>query len=305
MQLSIASSSLIAIPIIEAILESDHTLGSIITNPDKPTGRGKKIEANELAKWAEVKGLEVAKPADTSELNRHLLASQPQLIITCAYGRLIPVELLHGPRFGWVNLHFSLLPKLRGAAPVQWAILNGETSTGFTIFKLDKGMDTGPVYLAKEVNISEQDTTPMLLERLTNLALPDLLELISVIGKTRATPQPLSGATLAPKISKDMARIIWNNPIEVLLRQDRALSDNPGIWSMFNGDRISLHGLQEVLVANTLKGSGDIELVGDQLLVRTSDSVLEIKEVTPAGKKRMSGADFARGARLDSGSKFE
>ena len=305
MQLSIASSSLIAIPIIEAILESDHTLGSIITNPDKPTGRGKKIEANDLAKWAEVKGLEVAKPADTSELNRHLLASQPQLIITCAYGRLIPVELLHGPRFGWVNLHFSLLPKLRGAAPVQWAILNGETSTGFTIFKLDKGMDTGPVYLAKEVNISEQDTTPMLLERLTNLALPDLLELISVIGKTRATPQPLSGATLAPKISKDMARIIWNNPIEVLLRQDRALSDNPGIWSMFNGDRISLHGLQEVLVANTLKGSGDIELVGDQLLVRTSDSVLEIKEVTPAGKKRMSGADFARGARLDSGSKFE
>ncbi|MEJ6573621.1 MAG: methionyl-tRNA formyltransferase [Actinomycetes bacterium] len=305
MQLSIASSSLIAIPIIEAILESEHTLGSIITNPDKPTGRGKKIEANELAKWAEVKGLEVAKPADTSELNRHLLASQPQLIITCAYGRLIPVELLHGPRFGWVNLHFSLLPKLRGAAPVQWAILNGETSTGFTIFKLDKGMDTGPVYLAKEVNISEQDTTPMLLERLTNLALPDLLELISVIGKTRATPQPLSGATLAPKISKDMARIIWNNPIEVLLRQDRALSDNPGIWSMFNGDRISLHGLQEVLVANTLKGSGDIELVGDQLLVRTSDSVLEIKEVTPAGKKRMSGADFARGARLDSGSKFE
>ncbi len=305
MQLSIASSSLIAIPIIEAILESEHTLGSIITNPDKPTGRGKKIEANELAKWAEVKGLEVAKPADTSELNRHLLASQPQLIITCAYGRLIPVELLHGPRFGWVNLHFSLLPKLRGAAPVQWAILNGETSTGFTIFKLDKGMDTGPVYLAKEVNISEQDTTPMLLERLTNLALPDLLELISVIGKTRATPQPLSGATLAPKISKDMARIIWDNPIEILLRQDRALSDNPGIWSMFNGDRISLHGLQEVLVANTLKASGDIELVGDQLLVRTSDSVLEIKEVTPAGKKRMSGADFARGARLDSGSKFE
>jgi len=305
MQLSIASSSLISIPIIEAILASEHTLGSIITNPDKPTGRGKKIEANDLAKWAELKGLDVAKPADTSELNRHLLASQPQLIITCAYGRLIPVELLHGPRFGWINLHFSLLPKLRGAAPVQWAILNGETETGFTIFKLDKGMDTGPVYVSKEVNISEGDTTPILLNRLTELAIPELLDLISKIGKTRATPQPLSGATLAPKISKDMARIVWKSSIETILRQDRALSDNPGIWTMFNDERISLHGLGEVLVANNLKAPGDIELVGDQLLARTSDSVLEVKEVTPAGKKRMSGADFVRGARLISGSKFE
>ena len=305
MQLSIASSSLISIPIIEAIQNSEHTLGSIITNPDKPTGRGKKIEGNDLAKWAEAKGLDVAKPADTSELNRHLLASQPQLIITCAYGRLIPVELLHGPRFGWINLHFSLLPKLRGAAPVQWAILNGETSTGFTIFKLDKGMDTGPVYVSKEVNISEQDTTPILLERLTELAIPDLLDLISKIGKTKATPQPLSGATLAPKISKEMARIIWKSSIETVLRQDRALSENPGIWSMFNGERISLHGLSEVLVTNSLKAPGDIELVGDQLLVRTSDSVLAVSEVTPSGKKRMSGADFARGARLVVGSKFE
>jgi methionyl-tRNA formyltransferase len=166
-------------------------------------------------------------------------------------------------------------------------------------------MDTGPIYLSKEVNISDEDTTPILLQRLTELAIPDLLELISVIGKTRATPQPLSGATLAPKISKDMARIVWDSAIETVLRQDRALSDNPGIWSMFNGERISLHGLKEVLIANNLKSPGDIQLVGDQLLVRTSDSVVEITEVTPSGKKRMTGADFARGARLDSGSKFE
>lgn len=305
MQLSIASSSLISVPIIEAILASEHTLNSIITNPDKPTGRGKVIEANDLAKWAQAKGIEVAKPADTSELNRHLLASQPQLIITCAYGRLIPVELLHGPRFGWINLHFSLLPKLRGAAPVQWALLNGETSTGFTIFKLDKGMDTGPIYVSKEVNISEEDTTPILLDRLANLAIPDLLELISKIGKTRATPQPLSGATLAPKISKEMARIKWDTPIETILRQDRALSDNPGIWTMYKEERVSLHGLKEVLLPNSLRKAGDIELVDDQLIVRTSDSVVEVREVTPAGKKRMSGADFARGARLVSGSKFE
>jgi methionyl-tRNA formyltransferase len=305
MQISVASSSLVSIPIIEAVLASEHTLGSIITNPDKPAGRGKKIAANDLAKWAEAKGLEVAKPADTSELNRHLLSAQPQLIITCAYGRLIPVELLHGPRFGWINLHFSILPKLRGAAPVQWAILNGETSTGYSIFKLDKGMDTGPVYLSKEVNIAESDTTPILLEKLARLAAPDLFDVISTIGKTRPTPQPLTGSTLAPKISKDMARIDWSSPTETILRQDRALSDNPGIWSTFEGERLSLFGLSEVLKPNSLAKAGDIEIVDGDLLVRTADSIVQVNEVIPAGKKRMSGADFARGARLIQGSKFE
>ncbi|CAB4702235.1 unannotated protein [freshwater metagenome] len=305
MQLSVASSSLVSLPIIEAILESDHVIGSIITNPDKPTGRGKKIEPNDLAKWAEAKGLPLAKPGDTSELNRHLLDVQPQLIVTVAYGRLIPVELLHGPRFGWINLHFSVLPKLRGAAPVQWAILNGDRTTGYTIFKLDKGMDTGPVYLSKEVNIGESDTTPILLEKLGRLAAPDLLDVISTIGKTRATPQPLSGVSLAPKISKDMARINWSSDTETILRQNRALSDNPGIWSTFNGERIALYGIEEVLLSNSLKAAGDIEVVENKLLVRTGDSVVAIDEVIPAGKKRMSAEDFARGARLAAGSKFE
>lgn len=304
-QLSVASSSLVSLPIIEAILESDHVIGSIITNPDKPTGRGKKIEPNDLAKWAEAKGLPLAKPGDTSELNRHLLDVQPQLIVTVAYGRLIPVELLHGPRFGWINLHFSVLPKLRGAAPVQWAILNGDRTTGYTIFKLDKGMDTGPVYLSKEVNIGESETTPILLEKLGRLAAPDLLDVISTIGKTRATPQPLSGVSLAPKISKDMARINWSSDTETILRQNRALSDNPGIWSTFNGERIALYGIEEVLLSNSLKAAGDIEVVENKLLVRTGDSVVAIDEVIPAGKKRMSAEDFARGARLAAGSKFE
>jgi methionyl-tRNA formyltransferase len=166
-------------------------------------------------------------------------------------------------------------------------------------------MDTGPVYVSKEVNINESDTTPILLEKLAVLAIPDVLDLISKIGRTKATPQPLSGATFAPKISKEMARIDWKNPTETILRQDRALSDNPGIWSNFNGERISIFNLKEVIVANGLEYPGDIEFVGEQLLVRTSDSVVEIGEVTPAGKKRMSGADFARGARLTVGSKFE
>ena len=305
MQISVASSSPIARELIECLLASDHDLVSLITNPDKATGRGKKIVPNELAEWASLKGLNVAKPADTSELNRHLLSAQPQLIVTIAYGRIIPVELLHGPRFGWVNVHFSLLPKYRGAAPVQWALMNGEKKTGFTIFKLDKGMDTGPIYVSKEVVIKDGDTTDSLLKELTHLAAMDLLELVKVIGKTRATPQPLTGATYAPKISKEDAKIDWQNPTESILLKERALSSNPGIWTTFRGERLGLQGFSEYFGENALKNPGDIEAVNGRFLVRTKDSVIEILELTPAGKKRMSGADFIRGARLTAGEKFE
>ena len=305
MQLSLASSSLVSLPVLNAIVESEHTLVSVITNPDKATGRGKAVVPNELAAWATEKGLPVAKPADTSELNRHLLDAQPQCIVTVAYGRIIPVELLHGPRFGWINLHFSLLPKLRGAAPVQWALLNGESHTGFTIFKLDKGMDTGPIYVQEELAIQEDDTTDSLLEKLGHSGARAIMELLPIIGKTRATPQPLTGATLAPKITKEQGRISWTSSTDLILRQARALETRPGIWSTFQGERISLHGLREAISPNTLLKPGNIELSGDELLVRTSDSVLVISEVTPAGKKRMKGADFARGARLNSESTFE
>ena len=305
MQLSLASSSLVSLPVLNAIVESEHTLVSVITNPDKATGRGKAVVPNELAAWATEKGLPVAKPADTSELNRHLLDAQPQCIVTVAYGRIIPVELLHGPRFGWINLHFSLLPELRGAAPVQWALLNGESHTGFTIFKLDKGMDTGPIYVQEELAIQEDDTTDSLLEKLGHSGARAIMELLPIIGKTRATPQPLTGATLAPKITKEQGRISWTSSTDLILRQARALETRPGIWSTFQGERISLHGLREAISPNTLLKPGNIELSGDELLVRTSDSVLAISEVTPAGKKRMKGADFSRGARLNSESTFE
>jgi len=304
-QLSVASSSLVSVPVIEALMASEHSIVSIITNPDKEKGRGKKVEPNELASWAEEHGLPIAKPADTSELNRHLLTAQPQLIVTVAYGRLIPVELLHGPRFGWVNLHFSLLPKWRGAAPVQWALLNGDTTTGFTIFKLDKGMDTGPTYVTEEFDISPDDTTDSLLNKLGIEGARAMLDVISTIGKTRATPQPLTGSSLAPKISKEMGKVDWTKPTDQILRQARALQERPGIWTTFNGERIALYGIHESLEANSLHLPGEIESTKEGLLVRTSDSVCLIDEVVPAGKKRMKSSEFARGARIESGQRFE
>ena len=155
---------MISLPIIEAILGSEHTLASVITHPDRKVGRGQNVSPNALAEWAESKGIRVAKPADISEINKHLLDVQPQLVITASYGKLIPPELLHGPRFGWLNLHFSLLPRWRGAAPVQWAILEGDEVSGITIFKLDKGMDTGPIYIQEEIHIGDEAFTEELLD---------------------------------------------------------------------------------------------------------------------------------------------
>ena len=293
-------------PIIEAILASEHTLASVISTPDSKSGRGQVQTPTPLAIWSEERGYLVAKPFDTPTLNQHLLAAQPQLIITASYGRMIPVEVLHGPRFGWLNVHFSLLPRWRGAAPVQWALLEGDSVTGISIFKLDKGMDTGPVYLQEEVEIGPNDTTEILLERMSYLAGNRIMEVVEGIRKgNKPVAQSNAGITMAPKISKEMAKLNWKDGADAILRKVRALGERPGVWSTYKGERIAIHALQESLLPNSLKKSGEIELVDGELLVRCSDSVLTIPEVTPAGKKRMSGGDFARGARLQSGERFE
>ena len=306
MQISVASSSLIAVPIIEAILASEHTLASVISTPDRKSGRGQIETPTPLAKWSEEQGFIVAKPFDTPTLNQHLLAVQPQLIITASYGKLIPVEVLHGPRFGWLNVHFSLLPRWRGAAPVQWALLEGDATTGISIFKLDKGMDTGPIYYQEEVEIGASDTTTDLLERMSILAASRIMDVVADIRKgVKPKPQPAAGVTLAPKISKELAKINWSTGADAILRQIRAIDERPGTWTTFRSERVAIHKVHESLLANTLKKPGEIAIVDGALLVRCSDSILEIAELTPAGKKRMSGADFARGARLTTGESFE
>ena len=306
MNISVASSSLVSLPIIRAIQDSEHTLVSISSNPDRKSGRGLKVTPNELAEWAQSQGLDVAKPTDNSELNRHLLAAQPQLIVTVAYGRLIPVELLHGPRFGWLNVHYSLLPRWRGAAPVQWAILSGDLETGVSIFKLDKGMDTGPVYLQERSPLGEHERTEDVLARLSQSAgqlLPEVLSMITSGVKPKA--QPLVGSTLAPKISKEMGRIDWTKSSGEIIRLDLALGVQPGIWTEINGERVVLHGLEFAEDFASIGEVGEISFTDGVLLIQSGSGAVKVSEVTPSGKKRMSGSDFFRGARLDAGSRCE
>ncbi len=296
---------MISLPIIEAILGSEHTLASVITHPDRKVGRGQNVSPNALAEWAESKGIRVAKPADISEINKHLLDVQPQLVITASYGKLIPPELLHGPRFGWLNLHFSLLPKWRGAAPVQWAILEGDEVSGITIFKLDKGMDTGPIYIQEEIHIGDEASTEELLDLMAQRGGNRILDAVAMITSAqRPKPQSQSGISLAPKISKEMGAIDWSKPAVAILRQLRALAERPGTYSFFRETKVNIHSAKLSPITDHAHKPGDIWSDGSLLYVMSADMVLELGDITPAGKKRMSAGDFMRGARIEPGDRF-
>jgi methionyl-tRNA formyltransferase len=303
MKFSLASSSMLAVPTYKKLIEAGHEVVSLITNPDAQAGRGRKFSPNSFAQWASQENAVLVKPQDSIELNRHLLEVQPQVVITVAYGRLIPAELLNGPRFGWLNLHFSLLPRWRGAAPVQWAILSGDERTGFTIFKLDKGLDTGPTYLTDEIPLSDRAKTPDVLARLAELGAEGFVDVLPRIGRERATPQAVAGVTIAPKITKEMAKVNWKKSSIEIDRQFRALEEEPGVWSLFRGERCGLFGA-ELTSEKSLK-PGSISVENGRMLVGTGDFALDIAEITPSGKKRMKISDFLRGARIESGETFE
>lgn len=296
MKVVVASSSPVAIPLISALnASSTHQLLGLLTNPDKATGRGMHVVANELATWAESLGLNVQKPENNDEVKKVIENIKPEIVITIAYGRIIPLELLEVPKSGWINVHFSLLPRWRGAAPVQWAILTGDKQTGITVFKLDKGMDTGPVYLEQVTPINDNENSDELLKRLSQIG-SDLaiksLELISdgVIPK----PQASNGITLAPKISKNDGKIDWQQSSNQVVNRFRALSSNPGVWSLLGELRIKIDALVASSFVDQIKPA-DIVINGERLFVGVLDGVIEILILTPAGRSQMSAAEFIRG----------
>ena len=296
MKVVIASSSPVAIPLISALnASSTHQLIGLLTNPDKATGRGMHVVANELATWAESLGLNVQKPENNDELKKVIENIKPEIVITIAYGRIIPLDMLELPKSGWINVHFSLLPRWRGAAPVQWAIINGDKQTGITVFKLDKGMDTGPVYLEQVIPINDNENSDELLRRLSligsDLAIKSL-ELIS--DGVDPKPQASTGITLAPKISKNDGKIDWRQSSDQVVNRFRALSSNPGVWSLLGELRIKIDALVACSLVDQIKPA-DIVINGERLFVGVLDGVIEILILTPAGRSQMSAAEFIRG----------
>ena len=305
MKVVIASSSFVSKPLISLLSSSnEHELLGLITNPDKATGRGMNIVPNELASWGISNGINVLKPIGRDNLKDLIKTLNPEIVITIAYGQIIPEDLLNLPKYGWINVHFSSLPRWRGAAPVQWAILSSDTESGVTVFKLDKGMDTGPVYLTKTVSIEPDETTELLLTRLSNIGADLAIQSLAVIlGGTEPVAQLNSGVTLAPKINKNDGKINWHVNTNEIFNRYRALAGNPGIWTLLGEVRLKIDSLE--ISNRTEKLSPSEVLISDEhLLVGANNGVIEIKTITPAGRSQMSAAEFIRGLPNRSGLKL-
>ena len=302
MKVVIASSSYVSKPLISLLSSSrEHELIGLITNPDKATGRGMNIVPNELASWGMSNGINVLKPEGRDNLKDLIKTLNPEIVITIAYGQIIPEDFLNLPKYGWINVHFSSLPRWRGAAPVQWAILSADKETGVTIFQLDKGMDTGPVYLSDSVSIERDETTEMLLTRLSNIGADLAIQSLSKIQTgIKPVAQFNSGVTLAPKITKNDGKIDWHENTDEIFNRYRALAGNPGIWTLLGELRLKIDSLE---ISNRVEKISPAEvLISDEhLLVGANNGVIEIKTLTPAGRSQMSAAEFIRGLTNKSG----
>jgi len=296
-----------ALPSLRALLASRHEVVAVLTRPDAPAGRGRRLAASPVAELAADAGLEVLKPprpSDPAFLAR-LAELAPDACPIVAYGGLIPRAALDIPRNGWVNLHFSLLPAWRGAAPVQHAIRHGDDFTGAATFLLEEGLDTGPVFGVITEQIRPTDTTGDLLERLAQGGARLLVATLDGIedGELRPVPQSPVDVSLAPKVTVDDARVDWSVPALAVDRQVRSCTPAPGAWTTFRGERLRLGPVQ--LAAD--RGLAPAELAVDRagVHVGTGSSAVLLAEVRPQGKRAMPAADWARGVRIAPGERFE
>ena len=291
-----------AVPSLQALLASSrHEVVAVLTRPDAPTGRGRRMEASPVRQVAEEHGVEVLtprRPRDPEFLER-LAELAPDACPVVAYGGLIPPAALAIPAHGWINLHFSLLPAWRGAAPVQHAVMAGDEITGACTFRLEQGLDTGPVYGTITEEVRRTDTSGDLLGRLAIDGARLLVTTLDGIedGRLHPVPQPSEGVSLAPKITVEDARIDWKTPAQHIDRQVRACTPAPGAWTTLGGERVKLFPLSP-LPGTTEVEPGRIVLDKRGMAVGTgSGHLVRLGDVQPQGRKRMSAADWARGLR--------
>jgi len=300
-QIAVAATPEVAIPTLEALLLSEHDLVSVITQPDRPAGRGLSLKESPVAIWAKKNGISVQKPVDQEKLKTAVVGID--LVITIGFGVIVKEEILNLPKYGFINLHFSLLPKWRGAAPVQRAIEAGDPITGVTVFKLDKGMDTGPIYRQKEIAMPRQATTESLLQDLSVFGAPVVLDAISAIESNEVPLiQSVDGASRAEKISKEEGRIDWQDPSLKIERKVRAFYPAPGAWTTFRDEPIKI---QSAKVREAKAGlPGEISVEGKDLFVSTSEGSLQILKVKPSGKASMDAISWINGARIEPHERF-
>jgi methionyl-tRNA formyltransferase len=310
-RLVFAGTPAAALPALRALAASRHQVVAVVTRPDAPAGRGRKVDRSPVAELAEELGVETLKPERPREewfLDR-LRAIAPDCCPVTAYGALLPQAALDIPVRGWVNLHFSVLPAWRGAAPVQHAILRGDDITGATTFQIVRELDAGPVYGTLTEPIRPTDTSGDLLGRLAAAGAELLVRTMDGIedGTVRAIPQPADGVSLAPKLTPADARVDWKLPAHLVDRRIRGCTPDPGAWTEFDGARIKLWPVTLAAGAGLVSGpdgtaapslaAGELRVDRNAVYTGTGSVPVRLGDVQPPGKRRMPAADWARGLR--------
>ena len=296
----------IGVPTLRALQRSEHELGRVVTQPDKPVGREQKITAPPIKK-ALIAGGPNAGPAQTLQPARikdreaidQIRALAPDVIVVMAYGQILPRAVLEIPKIACLNLHASLLPRWRGAAPIQAAIAAGDREAGITVMYMDEGLDTGDILLQRKIDISPSETGATLHDRLAQIAPEALLESLRLLatGNAPRIPQDQALATYAPKLNREAGRLNWNESVEAIERKIRAYNPWPGAFTEFSGRNLKIFAASIV----DLRGKpGEILRKDRELVVATSDRALSLTDVQLEGKRRMSAAEFLRGRTLSS-----
>ena len=301
MRIVFAGTPAPALPSLQALLDSGHDVAAVVTRPDAPAGRGRALRPSPVKELALAHDVEVLTPRHPREddFQQRLRALAPDCCPVVAYGALVPRPVLDVPVHGWVNLHFSLLPAWRGAAPVQHALLAGDETTGASVFRLEEGLDTGPVFGVLTETVRAADTTADLLDRLSRAGAGLLVAVLDALeaGEVQAVPQPADGVSLAPKITVEDARVDWTAPALRVDRVVRACTPAPGAWTTLRGRRVKLGPVtasEERLPPGVLDGD----------LVGTATTAVRLGEVRPEGKAAMAATDWLRGLRPEPGEAF-
>ncbi|MCS7197351.1 MAG: methionyl-tRNA formyltransferase [Candidatus Bipolaricaulota bacterium] len=293
----------LGIPTLRALARA-HNVLAVFTQPDRPAGRGLILTPPPIKRVAQELGILIYQPEKVNREVELIRALNPDVIVVVAFGQFLSKRLLAIPRHGCINLHASLLPKYRGAAPIQWAIINGERETGLTTFILNEEMDAGDILLQEKVPISDDDTAGTLHDKLAELG-PDLV-LRTLEGLEKGTliprPQDHSQATFAPKIESTMGQIDWNQPARKIFNLIRGLNPSPGAYTFWEGQRLKIYA-SRIVPSDSIFEPGRV-INPERLLVRCGEDALELTEVQPAGKRRMSGRDFVNGYKIRLGAKF-
>ncbi len=304
-----------AVPTLEKLVEAGHSLPLVVTQPDRPRGRGMEVAYSPVKDTAIRLGIAVAQPAaikNNSEVREQLAAFRPDAIIVVGYGRIIPQWMIDLPRLGNLNLHASLLPKYRGAAPIQWAIACGESVTGVTTMRIDAGLDTGDILLQREIPVESEDTTETLGPRLASIGAELMIETLRGLesGRVQPVPQDHSRAMLAPILKKEDGRMDFSRSAQDLYDRLRGFQPWPGAFTTFRGKTLQVHRAHPVELAIPL-APGNIAVEGARMVVgcgknrdQEAYTFLELTEVRLEGKKRMTAKEFINGYRPQAGDRL-